>query len=190
MPIEDAYRWDQRYQQGQQADFQLTRRFLVENQRFLPSSGLALDIAMGTGRNAAFLIENGLEVVGVDISAVAVRQAKQHSTGIMAIIGDLTQLSFPDRVFDVIINFYYLQRDLWADYRRMLRPGGVLFLETLTVGMLAIKPDTHAEFLLQPDELRQAFQDWNILVYQEGVVPSDHNQSKAVASLVARLPDD
>jgi SAM-dependent methyltransferase len=190
MPIEDAYRWDRRYQQDRQANIQSTRRFLVENQHFLPTSGVALDIAMGTGRNAAFLIEKGLGVVGVDISAVAVGQAKQLSPGIMAIVGDLTQLSFPDRVFDVILNFYYLQRNLWPDYRRMLRPGGVLYLETLTVGMLAIKPDTQAEFLLQPDELRQAFQDWNILVYQEGVVPSDHNQSKAVASLVARLPDD
>jgi SAM-dependent methyltransferase len=36
-----------------------------------------LDIAMGLGGNAAFLLERGLRVVGLDISWVALQRAKQ-----------------------------------------------------------------------------------------------------------------
>jgi tellurite methyltransferase len=189
MPANDAVRWNKRYREDQPMSSHTARSFLVENRHYIPGSGLALDVAMGTGANAALLLECGLQVVGVDISAVAVQQAKQRYPQIMALIGDLSELSFPDRKFDVILNFYYLQRDLWADFRRILKPGGLLILETLNVGMLAIKPDTHPDFLLRPGELRQAFQDWDLIAYREGVVPSDHNHSKAVSSLVARLLD-
>ena len=48
-------------------------RLLVENIQLLPT-GRALDVAMGTGRNAVYLAKKGFDVEGVDISPEAVRR--------------------------------------------------------------------------------------------------------------------
>jgi len=79
--------------------------------------------------------------VGVDISSVAVMKARRRLPDLMAVVADLNAFSIPDQSFDAILNFYFLQRDLWQLYKRALRPGGVLFLETLTQEMLNIQPD-------------------------------------------------
>ena len=107
----------------------------------------------------------------------------------MAVVADLTQLRLPDEHFDVILNFYYLQRDIWAQYRRALRPGGILVIETLMQAMHAIRPDIDPQYLLHPGELQAAFDDWQILAYREGWVETETRHPKAVASLVARRPD-
>lgn len=190
MPRMDAERWDARYlHEARFATFVQPRPFLVENAAYLPSTGLALDVAMGLGGNAAFLLERGLRVVGIDISRVALRQAKARLPGLMAVLADLTCFPLPERTFDVILNFYYLQRDLWPQYRRALRPGGVLFFETLTQEMRSIHPEIDPLYLLYPGELRQAFADWEILAYREGWEEDCGGRRRAVASLVARLPE-
>jgi len=189
MPKSDAERWNARYlYEERYATFAQPRPFLVKHAAYLPGSGLALDVAMGLGGNAAFLLGRGLRVVGVDISWVAVRQAKARLPALMAVLADLTNFPLPERTFDVILNFYYLQRDLWPQYRRALRPGGVLFFETLTQEMRALQPEIDPLYLLAPGELRQAFADWEILVYREGWESARGGHRRAVASLVARLP--
>jgi hypothetical protein len=64
----------------------------------------------------------------------------------------------------------------------------VLFLETLTQEMLSIQPDMDPAYLLATDELRMAFADWEILVYQERWETSKSDRLHPVASLVARTP--
>ena len=49
-------------------------QFLVENAALLPQ-GRALDVAMGSGRNAIYLAGMGFDVEGVDISPEAVNEA-------------------------------------------------------------------------------------------------------------------
>jgi hypothetical protein len=186
MPASDAQRWNARYQQERRESFEAPRPFLVENAAFLPAQGLAIDFAMGLGGNAGFLIQRGLRVVGVDISIVAVRQAKASHPGLMAAVADLTRFYLPELAFDVILNFYYLQRDLWPRYKQALRPGGLLFVETLTWEMRSIHPDIEPEYLLAPGELQRAFSDLEILVYREGWVQSNSRHPRAVASLAAR----
>jgi tellurite methyltransferase len=189
MPSEDAERWNARYQEDERyAGDPPPRRFLVENAACLPLSGQALDAAMGLGGNAAFLLERGLQVVGVDVSWVAVRQARARLPGLMAAVADLTRFPLPDERFDVILNFYYLNRDLWAQYHRALRPGGILVIETLTQEMHSLRPDIDPSYLLHPGELKAAFGDWQILAEREGWVESGTRHPKAVASLIARRP--
>jgi tellurite methyltransferase len=186
MPVEDAERWNARYQEDKRYAGDIpARRFLVENADRLPLRGLALDAAMGLGGNAGFLLERGLRVVGVDISWVAARQAKAHLPRLMAVVADLTQLHLPDEAFDVILNFYYLQRDIWAQYRRALRPGGILVIETLMQEMHTIRPDIDPQYLLHPGELQAAFDDWQILAYREGWLETGTRHPRAVASLIA-----
>jgi tellurite methyltransferase len=186
-PIEDADRWNARYREDKRYSFERPRDFLVENSGLLPSSGLALDAAMGLGNNAGFLLERGLSVVGVDISAVGVREARQKHPAIMAVIGDLCDFYIPPDTFDVILNFFYLQRDLFAVYKKALKRDGILVIETLTEDMLQVQPDTEPDYLLARGELQQAFEDLEILVYKEGWDSDERGHKRAVASLIARL---
>lgn len=189
MPLEDAIRWDNRYKTDERhASHRGPREFLVEHADYLPKCGYALDVAMGLGDNAGFLVERGLEVIGVDISAVAVFRAKKRWPELNAVLADLTRFYLPAGYFDVILNFYYFQRELWQDYRRALKPHGILFMEVLTCGMLKIKPEMDPSFLVEPGELREAFSDWEVLHYYEGWTEIDQGRQRAVASLVARLP--
>jgi tellurite methyltransferase len=185
MSSADAIKWNERYRSE---TFHGPRDFLIEQAQHLPARGLALDIAMGLGGNTGFLIERGLRVIGVDISEVGVRRAKEHWPALMAAVIDLTQYRWPPCSFDVILNFYYCQRDLWSRFRSMLKPGGVLIMETLTIETLRVRPDYQPDYLLQPDELRRAFIDWEVLVYREGWIEMKDRSPRAVASLVARRP--
>ena len=189
MPLADAERWNTRYSQDERYLGDIPpRHFLVENATCLPTKGLALDAAMGLGGNAGFLLERGLRVVGVDVSWVAARQAKARLPGLMAAVADLTCFHLPDEHFDVILNFYFLQRELWKQYRRALRPGGILVIETLMQEMHNIRPDIDPQYLLHPGELKAAFKDWQILTYREGWVETETRHPKALASLIACRP--
>lgn len=187
MPAADATRWNQRYSSEERSSFERPRPFLVANANLLPVSGLALDAAMGLGGNAGFLLERGLKVVGVDIAEIAVRIAKMQNPRLMAVIADLTAFALPPEKFDVIVNFYYLQRNLLPAYIYALKPGGILVLETLTREMAALRPDIAPKYLLDPGELRAAFTGkLEILVYREGWVNRRGRHPRAVASLVGR----
>ncbi len=184
----DANKWNERYRAGEKAAFSRPRDFLVEQAQHLPKQGVALDLAMGLGGNAGFLIKRGLRVFGVDISEVAVRSAKACWPEVQAAVIDLAHYRWPVCAFDVILNFYYLQRDLWPQLRRMLKPNGIVVAETLTIDTLQTRPDFTPEFLLQPGELRRAFAGWEVLIYREGLTDTGCEAPRAIASLVARLP--
>lgn len=186
MPARDADRWNLRYQQERYRTFEDPRPFLVDHDSLLPQKGLALDIAMGLGGNSAFLIQRGLRVIGIDISYTAIRKAKTRLPELMAFIADLTEYPLPPLHFDVILNFFYLQRDLWPEYMRILKPGGLLILQTLTQEMLQEQTDIDPGYLLAPGELVNAFQNWDILDYREGWEENHRGHRRAVAGLVAR----
>jgi hypothetical protein len=188
MSREDAQRWNARYQTSPRDSFELPRPFLIEHAHLLPRSGLALDIAMGIGGNAGFLIQHGLRVIGVDISNVAIRSAANHLPSLMPVIADLSNFFLSPDSFDVIINFLYLQRSLWTIYPNALRLGGILVFETLTMDMLTVNPNTDPRYLLQPGELAQAFPALNTLVYNEGWQETNTTHPRAVASIVAQRP--
>ncbi len=188
MSISDRQRWNSRYTQEECASFERPRGFLVQSALFLPHHGLALDAAMGLGGNAAFLLARGLRVIGVDISEVALRAARQRLPGLAAVQADLSHFYFPENTFELIVNFYYLERSLWPSYSSALKPGGILVFETLSIEMLSIHPEIDPLYLLKPGELRQAFPDLETISYrQEWITESGHR--RPVASLVARRPD-
>jgi tellurite methyltransferase len=182
-----AARWNERYrrQPDGRAD-PPPQPWLLEQQGWLPRGGRALDVAMGLGGSAGWLLGRGLSVFGVDISEVAVRRAKARWPGLLAFVADLETLVLPAAAFDVILNFYYLDRALWPQYRRALRPGGVLFFETFTAG----QPGMNPAYLMAPGELRAAFAGWRVLTYSEGSMSHAGEEPRFVASLVARMEKD
>jgi SAM-dependent methyltransferase len=184
-----ANEWDERYRQGRTMPDE-PAALLVENLSLLPKGGEALDIAMGAGRNALYLASLGFRVTGVDVSAVAVEQCREKaerlSLSIQALVADLERSPFPSNDYDLIVNFYYLQRSLTPQIVAALKPGGVLVFESFTIDQLQFgwgpKGPDH---LLHPGELRQMFASLETLLYHEGVVQGDRGP-KAVASLIGR----
>ncbi len=188
MAKDDARRWNTRYRNGFYGAEPKPRAVLDHALPYLDSNGLTLDLAMGLGVNARWLVERGFRVMGIDISNEAVFYAKAHCPKLMAILADLDDLVLPAGYFSTLLNFYFLKRDLLADFPRILRPGGIAIVETLTLDMLQTHPEMPVEFLLQRDELPGLFVGWEILFYQEGWQPADHGGKKSIASLIARYP--
>ena len=91
-------------------------QFLVENATLLPQ-GRALDVDMGSGRNAIYLAKMGFDVEGVDISPEAVNEAlasaRKAGVTIRAHVADLEGDYYIEKdAYNVIICFNYLQRSL------------------------------------------------------------------------------
>jgi tellurite methyltransferase len=192
MPTEDADRWNSRYQEDTQNIFKIPRSLLLEHSSILPTSGLALDVAMGLGNNSIYLIKHGLRVIGVDISLVALRLAKRRIPELLAVVADLQHFNIPKNSFDLIICFLYLQRDLFLPMAQGLKIGGVMFIECLTEDMLIIHPEINPIFLLKPGELQRVFllneieNKLEIIHNSEGWQSTGKSHPRAVASLIAR----
>lgn len=161
--------------------------FLREHVDILPK-GKALDIAMGEGRNAVFLAKNGFEVEGCDISEVAISKAyklaEENGVTIHAFTADLETYKLPENTYDVIICFYYLQRDLIPQIKNALKPGGVVVYETYTLENLehGFGGPKNREYLLGQNELLRFFIDFQVIFYREIII----NNKKVVASIIAR----
>lgn len=191
MSKQDALRWNSRYKnepyyiQGHQLPCSL----LLENINLLPKDGFILDIAMGAGRNAVFLHQKGFSVIGIDVAFEAIVHSKINAPDLRVFVADLTEYYLSTtKFFSVILNFYYLNRNLISEFARLLKPGGLVFFETLTMPIRSIKPEISEEYLLDEGELPRIFEAWEILYYREGWVDGINGKKKSIASLIARLP--
>lgn len=187
----DALHWNARYASEQKYLFKKEPRPLLTSRlNLLPETGLALDVACGTSPTGIFLAARGWQVIGLDVAETALRRAqlraRKEALPVSLAVVDLTRVRLPADRFDLILNFYYLERSLWTSYQKALKPGGLLFFETF---LWHPEVEHHPEYYLQPDELRQAFADWDILHYDEINHPR-HNEygTKRIAQLVARKP--
>jgi SAM-dependent methyltransferase len=149
------------------------------------SSRRALDLAMGRGRHALLLAQNGFETFGVDVKLDAVRDAVRAAAledlTVHGWCADLTMFPLPPAAFDLLVVTRYLQRDLFPSIRGAVKPGGCVIYETFTdlQRALGVGP-TSPDHLLEPGELRARFDGWTILFSEEVTAP------EAVARLVAR----
>src|ERR1051325_776197 len=143
MSLDDQHRWDRAHTSSR--DDERPSAFLEEVFRqfggFLPR-GRALDIACGKGRNALFLAQRGFEVTAIDISPVALEIASKRAAEISVSVlwkqQDLENIELGHECYDLVINFNYLQRSLFGQIQRSLRPGGVVIFETYLLGQQAI----------------------------------------------------
>ena len=180
----DQARWDAKYAGDPYTLGTEPVPFLVEHLDALPA-GRALVLAAGEGRNAVYLAQQGFTVDGVDISPVglakAARLAAERGVQIRTITANLETWDPGTARYDVVTNFYYLQRDLTQRIIRALKPGGVVVYQTFTVEQLEL-PGAHVkrrDYLLERGELSRRFASLEVLHYGE---------VEGVASLVARKP--
>ncbi|MCB1670966.1 MAG: methyltransferase domain-containing protein [Gammaproteobacteria bacterium] len=169
---------------------------LVE--QYLPQIGAALsshpvlDLACGSGRNGLFLARHKFPVIFADINPTVLEKIARELTGVHSSAACWeVDLENPDtqplagKEFDVILVFNYLHRPLIPAIRDSLVAGGLLLYETFTVDQAKLGRPRNPDFLLKPGELRNWFDDWEILSEFEGFQESP---PRCYASLVARKP--
>lgn len=175
-------KWDERYRAGDYADPEPSP-LLVESASDLPP-GRALDLACGTGRHALWLAERGWDVVAVDGSAEALRIVRKKTEGggcdvrsrIRLLHTDLERdpLPFHDDSFDLVLDFLFLHHPLFAEAKRVTKPGG-LFVASIHTTRVR---EMNRAYCLEPGELRETFAGWEIVGSQDDVL----------ADIVARKP--
>jgi 2-polyprenyl-6-hydroxyphenyl methylase/3-demethylubiquinone-9 3-methyltransferase len=98
-----------------------------------------VDLGCGAGLLAPHVAGKGYRHVGVDLSAEALRQAAEH--GVLAVRGDVLAVPLADACADVVVAGEILEHvpDLpgaVAEACRLLRPGGLLVIDTLAATAL------------------------------------------------------
>ena len=173
MATDDQVRWDRQHAAGDGSDHAsgFLKEILLSDGWPIPR-GRALDIATGKGRNAIFLAEQGFDVVAIDVSLVALDEARQRaaekSLSISWQQADLEPIELPKTTYDLIVNFNYLQRSLIPQIKTALKPGGHVIFETYLTGQEMIGHPKNPAYLLRHNELLELFRDFRVLWYREG----------------------
>lgn len=164
--------------------------FVAEMMTLLPRGGLVLDVAAGRGRNAIALARAGMLVVAADFSAVAMRAlvelARAERLEIWPLLADFDKFALRDRSLDAIIDVNFLDRSLFPEFARALKPGGILLAETFLVDQADIGHPTDPRFLLKHYELRDLIGDLELIRYREGLVAYPDGSRAWRAGAVAR----
>lgn len=166
--------------------------------------GRALDLGCGNGRNSLYLAANGFTVTAWDKNPVSINnlesiRAAEALENLRTAVTDLNRLTF-DGEYDLILStvvMMFLEPDtiqgLIANMQRCTAAGGynliVAAMDTedypCTVGF---------PFAFKPDELRDYYQGWELLKYNEDVgelhrTDANGNRIKLrFATLLARKP--
>ncbi|PYT65389.1 MAG: class I SAM-dependent methyltransferase [Acidobacteria bacterium] len=178
--------WDAKHSSAATQPAEKPAGILTELWPLLPA-GTALDLACGRGRNALFLAEHGRHVTAVDWSAAAldilehraqalnipvrrvqrIDEARQLRAGIDLLLANLESIALPANRYNLILCIRYLQRSLFPQICRALRPEGILLFETYTKAQLDFSggPRNPAH-LLDKGELRRAFPELETVFYR------------------------
>lgn len=161
--------------------------------------GKALDMGCSTGRNALFLSQLGFDVTAVDLNAGAIDTLKSivEQEGIEnldARVYDLNEAAL-DADYDFIactVTLMFLDparvEAFLADMQARTRPGGY--------NLIVAAMDTAAHpchipffsFLLDEGELRQAYDGWEMVKYNEDLGTMHNGARLQFATMLARKP--
>ncbi len=189
MSQQERAKWDERFRSGDHAARE-PDPFLEQLEEYsglFPEKRRALDVACGAGRNAVYLAEKGWNVTACDVSLEALRRAKalavERGVRLELFCQDLETVSLGTSCFDLLIGFFYLQRDLFPVLKAALKPQGLIVYKTYTVDQRRFpgRP-RHSMHLLERQELLELFRDFRILAYQETV------KERGIAQIIAQKP--
>jgi len=194
--------WNKRYAGDDYLYGTEPNSFLVAQYKLLREPVLSL--SEGEGRNAVFLASHGLEVVCVDISAVALekakRLAKSRGVEITTIVCDLEDFEPEERRYGSVVSISAhlpsrVRHRLYPLIEQSLRPGGTIVLEAYSENQLS--RDTGGpkdlDMLMTVDKLRREFPNCEPLllrdIEREVSEGEGHTGMASVVQFIARRKD-
>jgi len=131
--------WDDAWRDQLTADVYkkaIPRRNLIisQTQRYLPTGSRVMEGGCGLARYSWFLHQLGYETIALDYAPETIAFLKEHAPETNPTIGDVRKLDMPDDSIDgywslgVIEHFYDGYDAIRDEARRVIRPGGYLFL--------------------------------------------------------------
>jgi SAM-dependent methyltransferase len=158
------------------------------------STGKALDVNMGEGRNAIYLAQQGWQVTGVDYAeqalAFARQRAQQVGVSLTTIEQDLATYSWGTNEWDLIVLCYADEETHLAQVHAALKPGGLLVFENFHTDVnqaRGIKAGQEIGFAT--DELKNSYAaaGFQILRYEEPIGVADFSlETQHLVKLVAQ----
>jgi len=116
---------------GKPLDRHLLNRFAEE----VRGRGLIVDLGCGPGHVARYLHEQGVRMLGIDLSPRMIEWARKRSPELEFRVGDMRALALPDGALSGIVAFYSLihidEREMLPTLRelqRVLAPAGLLLI--------------------------------------------------------------
>ncbi|MEI7843071.1 MAG: class I SAM-dependent methyltransferase [Gallionellaceae bacterium] len=167
--------WDQRYSSDDYHFGTEPNAFLASQRHTLKPGMKCLAVADGEGRNGVWLAQQGLEVVAVDYSPVALAKAKKLAEERGAQVRfeaiDLLQWQWPVAEYDVLVGIFIQfvpssQRPaMFENMKRALKPGGLLLIQGYTPRQLEYKTGgpSQADNLYTEPMLRELLSDMQIV---------------------------
>lgn len=140
--------------------------------------GPVLSLSEGEGRNAVFLASAGLEVLGVDISRVALEKAKKlaQSRGveIKTQVTDLAIFEPEEHPYGSVVSISAhlpgaVRNRLYPLIERSLNPAGIIILEAYSENQLLRNTGgpKDPDMLMTADKIRREFQNFEPILLRE-----------------------
>jgi SAM-dependent methyltransferase len=127
--------------------------WIVRFASLVPTGGIVLDLAAGSGRHTRFFRGRGHPVTAVDRDVTALARIADQVEVITADLEDGSGWPLGERRFAGIVVANYLHRPLFPTILGALAPGGALLYETFAVGNERFGKPSNPDFLLKPGEL-------------------------------------
>lgn len=204
MPNPDLDRWNERFSSKDYLFGTAPNAFLARQRHRLRPGQTALAIADGEGRNGVWLAEQGLDVLSIDFSPVALQKARDlaasRGVNLRTQQVDLEDWAWEPERFDVVAAIFIqfarpdLRAAIFQGIKRTLTPGGLLLLQGYRPEQLRYGTGgpPHAENMYTAAILRTAFAGFEILHLEEhdSVISEGrgHHGMSALVDLVARRP--
>lgn len=200
----DLERWNERFSSEDYLFGTAPNAFLAGQRHRLRPGLKALSIADGEGRNGVWLAEQGLDVLAIDFSPVALeksrRLAASRGVALQTRQVDLKSWDWKPEQFDVVAAIFIqfadpaLRTAIFQGMKRTLTPGGLILLQGYRPEQLRYGTGgpPHAENMYTAEMLKAAFADFEILHIEEhdSVISEGrgHDGMSALVDLVARKP--
>jgi SAM-dependent methyltransferase len=166
-------------------------------------AGKVVDVGCGPGHVTAYLHDLGIEAFGVDLSPAMVELARRDHPDLRFEVGSMTELALADASVAGLLAWYSIIHvpddvipQVFADFRRVVRPGGVVLLgfrvgdeHRLKTSGYGGRPMSVHVYLRSPERVAAFLHDAGLPVETRIVQESDAQAGAPQAYLLARRRD-